>query len=185
MVFPPFHQPPQATSTSLKLPQPSITSPTVYLNHQQSLQQQSVGVQTQRFSLSPPPSSIHFRVPERRSLSSTPSVSPLSTPSGSPSLLKMVSPPQRGATAAIYPTPSCSIVLPARTSPPALHLPEVSANQFLLGSGQPLASPFPYYCSSQTTSAAPMYFVDMTPPLSGNRATPIIPPFPQVNIYQV
>ena len=131
MVFPLFHQPPQATSTSLKLPQPSITSPTVYLNHQQSLQQQSVGVQTQRFSLSPPPSSIHFRVPERRSLSSTPSVSPLSTPSGSPSLLKMVSPPQRGATAAIYPTPSCSIVLPARTSPPALHLPEVSANQFL------------------------------------------------------
>lgn len=194
VVYPPFHQPPQATSTSLKLPQPSSASPTVYLNHQPPLQQQSIGVQTQRFSLSPSPSPLHFKVPERRSLSSTPSISPLSTPSGSPSLLKIVSPPspQSGATASMYPTPSCSIVLPARTSPPPppFHLPAVPANhQFSLGSGQPLASPFPYYCSPQTSSAVapspPMYFVDMTPPFSGNRVSPVIPPYPQVNIYQV
>ena len=186
MVRPPPPQPP------LKLPKQSTATCAVYRNHLPSPQQlahQSVGVQTQRFSQSPSPSPIQFRsVPERQSLSSTPSVSPLSTPSGSPSMLNIISPPQSCATAAMYPNPSCSIVLPARTSPPALHLP-VSANPLSFGSGQPFAAPFPYYCSPQTSSAgaplAPMYFVDMTPPLSGNRASPVIPPFPQVNIYQV
>ena len=103
----------------------------------------------------------------------------------------------------------------ARTSPPAaLHLPVTgSANppfpfaapgqpfatpgqsfaapgQSFAAPGQSFAAPFPYYCSPQTSSSAvspsaPMYFVDMTQPLSGNRASHIIPPFPQVNIYQV
>ena len=199
---PPLPKPP------LKLPQQSTTAPAVYLNHQlppQQLTHQSVGVQTQRFSsLSPSPSPIHLRVQERRSLSSTPSVSPLSTPSGSPSMLKIVSPPQSGSTVgAVYPAAStCSIILPsARTSPPAaLHLPVTgSANppfpfagsgQSFAAPGQSFAAPFPYYCSPQTSSSAvsppaPMYFVDMTQPLSGNRASHIIPPFPQVNIYQV
>lgn len=207
-MYPPLPQPP------LKLPQQSTTAPAVYLNHQlppQQLTHQSVGVQTQRFSsLSPSPSPIHHRVQERRSLSSTPSVSPLSTPNGSPSMLKSVSPPQSGsAVGAVYPVAStCSIILPsARTSPPAaLHLPVTgSANppfplaapgqpfatpgQSFAAPGQSFAAPFPYYCSPQTSSAvspsAPMYFVDMTQPLSGNRASHIIPPFPQVNIYQV
>ena len=188
-VCPSLHQCPPATS--LKVPQPSTSSPSVYLHHQQQLQQQtvpyqSIGVQTQKFpliELSPSPSPIHFRVHERRSLSSTPSVSPLSTPSGSPSALKIVSPPQNGA---VYP-PACGIVFPTRTSPPpsAVHLP-VSTSQLSLGQGVSFNSPFPCYCPPHTSSAvpsAPMYFLDMTPPLSGSRVSSVIPPFPQ--FYQI
>ena len=191
-----LHRPP------LKLAQQSTATPAIYFNPQpppqppQPLTYKSVGVQTQRFSLSPSPSQIQLRVQDRRSLSSTPSVSPLSTPSGSPSMFNFVSPPQNGGAAAGYPPPGCSIVLPARTSPPArsaLHLPAVSTNplSFAAGSGQPFAAPLPYYHSPQTSSAAPvaqsapgpMYFVDMNPPLSvNNRAGP---PFPRVNFYQM
>ena len=185
------------------------------------------------------PFAAQLRVQDRRSLSSTPTVSPLSTPSGSPAMFNLVSPPQNGsattagyppppppgcsivlpartspptgsalhhpavstdppqnggATAAGYPPPGCSIMLPARTSPPAgsaLHLPAVSTNSlsFAAGSGQPFAAPLPYYHSPQTSSAAPvsqsapMYFVDMNPPLSGNNRAG--PPLPQVNFYQI
>jgi hypothetical protein len=92
----------------------------------------------------------------------------------------------------VYPAPNCNFVLPARTSPPAgaLHLPAVSTNPLsYTGSGQPFAAPFPYYCSPQTSSAsvapssAPMYFVDMPPPLSDNNRAG--PPFSQVNFYQM
>ncbi len=202
-VCPPIHQPPRP----LKLAQQSTTTPAVYLNHQppppqlpqppRPLSYQSVGVQTQkRFSLSPSPSPIHlrFQVQERRSLSSTPSVSPLSTPNGSPSVFNIIPPPQSSrASAAVYPAPNCNFVLPSRTSPPAgaLHLPAVSTNPLsFAGSGQPFAAPFPYYCSPQTSSSAtvapsssPMYFVDMPPPLSSNNRAG--PPFPQVNFYQM
>ena len=64
-------------------------------------QQHSAGVQTQRYpprvvKLSPSPSSTQFNaLPERRSLSSTPSLSPQNTPNGSPSVSQIVSPSQQ------------------------------------------------------------------------------------------
>ena len=134
----------------------------------------------------PPPTGCSIVLPAR---ASAPAGSSLHLPALS------TNPPQNGgAAAAGYPSPGCSIMLPSRTSPPtgsALHLPAVSTNplSFAAKSGQSFAAPFPYYHSPQTFSAAPvsqsapMYFVDMNPPLSGNNRAG--PPLPQVNFYQM
>ena len=189
VVYPPQYQ--CSPATSLSGPQASATVP-VYHHYQQL---SSVAVQTRSplSELSPSPSPVHFTMQEQGSLSrsTTPSVSPQSTPNGSPSLLKICSPPE-GVLPAVYsrPTP-CSFVFPTRTSPTFGHHP-VSANPLPLsmggyddGHGLTFASRLPYFYQHRTTSTsqAPMYFVDMTPPHSGKRVNSVIPPFPQ--FYQV
>ena len=105
-------------------PPPKVTQPSTHSsNHQQHLK-------LPRVELSPSPSTAHFTAQERQSLSSTPSVSPLSTPNESPSMLNIISPPQNGA-AALYPS-TCDIVFPTRTSPSRT---AVHTNQFSFGQG--------------------------------------------------
>lgn len=150
----------------------TVTPTTLYHfdQHSNRTTNHSVAVQTRRspsvLSPSPSPSPIHFGVQAgSRSWSTTPSVSPQSTPSVSPAQLQTFPSPPPGNT-----LPPYGFVLPTmRTSPAAG--PNCHRVTF--------PPPFSYYYSPRNSPQPPMYFLDMTPPLSGNSINSIVPPFPQ------